>query len=95
MNVILKTEPARFIENNGIGRALALGNATRFDVALADPRYVMVTVAQDELPKGVDVLKGLVQHNRLQLGDMGAFPVPGYTRSSPRLGPYDGCWARS
>jgi hypothetical protein len=37
----------------------------------------MVTVAQDGLPKDTDVLRALVAHNRLQLGDMGAFPCAG------------------
>jgi uncharacterized protein YcbX len=77
MNVVLNTQPVGFIENDWIGQALAVGKTTRFDIALADPRCVMVTLAQDELPKDTDVLKGLVRHNRLQLGDMGAFPCAG------------------
>jgi len=75
--VVLNTQPVGFIENDWIGQALAVGKTTRFDIALADPRCVMVTLAQDELPKDTDVLKGLVRHNRLQLGDMGAFPCAG------------------
>jgi uncharacterized protein YcbX len=77
MNVILKTEPKGFIENDWIGRTLGMGETTRFSVTLPDPRCVMVTVAQDGLPKDTEVLKALVRHNRLQLGDMGAFPCAG------------------
>jgi uncharacterized protein YcbX len=77
MNVILKTEPVGLIENNWIGHTLAVGEAPRLSVALADPRCVMVTVAQDDLPKDTDILKALVRHNRLQLGDLGAFPCAG------------------
>jgi hypothetical protein len=85
MNVVLRTEPEGFIENDWIGRTLGMGETTRFSVTLPDPRCVMVTVAQDGLPKDTDVLRALVAHNRLQLGDMGAFPVPGFTGLSPLL----------
>lgn len=77
MNVILKTEPADFIENNWIGHTLALGNTTRLTVALNDPRCVMVTVAQDDLPKDTEILRALVRHNRVKLGDLGEFPCAG------------------
>ena len=37
----------------------------------------MTTLAQDELPRSSDVLKTLVQHNRLPIGDNGSFPCAG------------------
>jgi uncharacterized protein len=77
MNVILKTDPAGFIENDWIGHSLDVGEATRLSVAFLDPRCVMVTLAQDGLPKDTDVLRALVRHNRAQLGDLGAFPCAG------------------
>jgi uncharacterized protein YcbX len=77
MNVILRTVPAGFVENDWIGRMLSAGDEVRLSVALADPRCVMVTLAQDGLAKDTDVLKALVRYNRLQLGDMGAFPCAG------------------
>ena len=76
MNVVLRTEAAGFIENDWVGRTLELGE-TRLAAALLDPRCVMVTLAQDDLPKDTDVLKALVRHNRIQLGDLGAFPCAG------------------
>jgi MOSC domain-containing protein len=38
-------------------------------------RYV--TLAQYDLPKDTDVLRALVRDNRLQPGDLGAFPCAG------------------
>ena len=77
MNVIVDTREAGFIENNWIGRELVLGDGIRFAVALPDPRCVMTTLAQDELPRDTDVLRALVRHNRIQVGDAGLFPCVG------------------
>jgi uncharacterized protein len=37
----------------------------------------MVTLAQEDLPKDTDVLRALVRHNRVKLGDLGEFPCAG------------------
>jgi hypothetical protein len=77
MNVIVGTEEAGFVENDWVGRELAIGDGVRLSVALPDPRCVMTTLAQDELPRDTDVLRTLVQHNRVQVGDAGRFPCAG------------------
>jgi uncharacterized protein YcbX len=77
MNVILKTERTGFVENGWVGHSLGLGDKARLDVALFDPRCVMTTIAQDGLPKDTDILRTLVDHNRLQVGDLGRFPCAG------------------
>jgi uncharacterized protein YcbX len=77
MNVILKTEQVGFIENEWIGHTLGLGEATQLSVAFLDPRCVMVTLAQDGLPRDAEVLRALVRHNRVKLGDLGEFPCAG------------------
>ena len=77
MNVIVGTTEAGFIENDWIGHELTIGDAVRLNVALADPRCVMTTLAQDELPMDTDVLRTLTRHNRLQVGDAGQFPCAG------------------
>jgi uncharacterized protein YcbX len=77
MNVTLKTEPSGFVENDWIGKTLELGQTTRLSVALHDPRCVMVTLAQHGLPNDADILRALVRDNRIQLGDLGAFPCAG------------------
>jgi uncharacterized protein YcbX len=77
MNLIIDTEEAGFVENNWIGHELALGDAIRIHVAMPDSRCVMTTLAQDELPRDNEILRSLVQHNRLQVGDTGLFPCAG------------------
>ena len=77
MNLIVGTTEAGFIENDWIGHDLTIGDAVRLNVALADPRCVMTTLAQDELPRDTEVLRTLTQHNRLQVGDAGQFPCVG------------------
>ena len=77
MNVIVDTEEGGFVENDWIGHELALGDAVRLGVALPDPRCVMTTLAQEELPKDTEVLRTLTQHNRVQVGAAGLFPCAG------------------
>lgn len=77
MNVIVDSEQAGFIENEWVGRQLALGDEVRTHVAMPDARCVMTTLAQDDLPKDTEVLRALVRHNRLQVGDLGQFPCAG------------------
>jgi hypothetical protein len=71
------TEQPSFIENGWVGHKLQLGDGTRVNVALLDPRCVMATLAQDDLPQDTDVLRTLVRHNRMQIGDFGQFPCAG------------------
>jgi uncharacterized protein len=77
MNVIVGTSEAGFVENEWIGRELAIGDAVRLKVALPDPRCVMTTLAQEDLPKDTEILRTLTRHNRLQVGDGGRFPCAG------------------
>jgi uncharacterized protein YcbX len=77
MNVIVATEEGGFVENDWIGQELALGEAVRLGVALPDPRCVMTTLAQEELPKDTGVLRTLTRHNRVQVGAAGLFPCAG------------------
>ena len=77
MNVIVETERSGFIENDWVDHQLALGDAVRLNVALPDPRCVMTTLAQDDLAKDTEVLRALVRHNKLQVGELGQFPCAG------------------
>ncbi len=77
MNVIVGTKEAGFVENDWIGHKLAIGDAVQLSVALPDPRCVMTTLAQDELPNDTDVLRTLTRHNRIQVGAAGQFPCAG------------------
>jgi uncharacterized protein len=77
MNIILKTERPGFVENDWVGHTLALGGDAQLSIALLDPRCVMTTLAQEDLPQDTDVLRTLVRHNRVQLGELGQFPCAG------------------
>jgi uncharacterized protein len=77
MNVIVDSEGAGFVENDWVGHELSVGDATRLRVALPDPRCVMTTLAQGDIPKDTDVLRALVRHNKLQVGNLGQFPCAG------------------
>jgi len=76
MNVIVDTDDAGFVENDWIGRVLAIGEGVRLRVTMPDPRCVMTTLAQDDLPTDIDVLRTLTRHNRVQVG-AGRFPCAG------------------
>jgi hypothetical protein len=77
MNVIVGTEKGGFVENDWVDHELAIGEAVRLGVAMADPRCVMTTLAQEDLPKDTEVLRTLAQHNRVQVGAAGLFPCAG------------------
>ncbi|HYM16629.1 MAG TPA: MOSC N-terminal beta barrel domain-containing protein [Dehalococcoidia bacterium] len=77
MNVIVETGDAGFVENAWVGKAVAVGGDVRLQIALPDPRCVMTTLAQDDLPADTDVLRALVKHNRLDLGPLGHYPCAG------------------
>jgi uncharacterized protein YcbX len=58
-------------------RQLAIGDVARVNVALPDPRCVMTTLGQDDLPNDTNVLRTLVRHNRIEVGSAGQFPCAG------------------
>lgn len=77
MNVIVTTSQPGFVENGWTDRELALGSRVRLNVALPDPRCVMTTLAQEDLPKDAEVLRALVRHNRIDLPGLGRYPCAG------------------
>lgn len=77
MNVIVETEQPGFVENEWVGHELLLGDRVRLGIAMADPRCVMTTLAQDDLAADMDVMRALVRHNKIPVGDLGQRPVAG------------------
>ena len=67
MNVIAATPASGFVENGWIGRRLAIGDDVVLNVALPDPRCVMPSLEQEELPRDPRILKALAQHNRIDI----------------------------
>lgn len=76
MNVILGTHGSGFVENDWIGRGLEIGEGVRLRVALPDPRCVMTTLAQGDLPKDTEILRTLARHNRTDVAG-GLYPCAG------------------
>ncbi len=77
MNVIVDAKEEGFVENDWIGHSLELGDGVRLRMAIPDPRCVMTTLAQEDLPKDTEILRTLTQHNRIQVGDGGKYPCAG------------------
>ena len=77
MNIIVETEAAGFVENGWLGRELSIGNEVRLSVSIPDPRCVMTTLAQEDLPKDTEVLRTLVRNNRLDVAGAGRYPCAG------------------
>lgn len=67
MNVIVETPARGFVENEWPGRTLAIGDDVRLRVALPDPRCVMPSLAQEDLPRDPRILKALARHNRIDV----------------------------
>ena len=76
MNVIVDTDDNGFVENDWVGDALEIGEQVRLSVALPDPRCVMTTLAQGDLPKDTEILRTLVRHNRIDVAG-GLYPCAG------------------
>jgi uncharacterized protein YcbX len=77
MNIVVRTEHPGFVENSWVGNRLTIGENVRLMVTMPDPRCVMTTLAQNELPKDTNVLKTLIEHNRLDIMGTGKFPCAG------------------
>lgn len=69
-NIVLQTADGRagFVENEWIGRTLALGDAVRLRITGPCPRCVMTTLSQADLPKDLGILRTAAQHNQTNVG---------------------------
>lgn len=57
-----------FVENDWIGKTIAIGADTRIQVTGPCPRCVMTTLAQGDLPKDPAILKTAARHNAARVG---------------------------
>jgi uncharacterized protein YcbX len=76
MNVIVDSSKQGFVENEWVGHTLMVGDDVRLGVSLPDPRCVMPSLAQDDLPRDPRILKALAQHNRIDVAGM-RYPCAG------------------
>jgi uncharacterized protein len=77
MNLIVDPDAEGFVENDWIGHTLAVGDGVSLPVTLADPRCVMITLPQGDLPKDPGILRTAARHNRLDIPDVGLYPCVG------------------
>ena len=77
MNLIVDPDADGFVENEWIGHTLAVGDGVSLPVTLADPRCVMTTLPQGDLPKDPGILRAAAQHNRLDIPGVGLYPCVG------------------
>lgn len=69
-----------FVENDWVGKTLAIGDTVRLSITGPCPRCVMTTMAQSELPSDVDVLRTAVKHNQGNVGIYASVTQPGIVR---------------
>ena len=67
MNVIVRTREPGFVEHDWVGCGLQVGGSVQLAVSIPDPRCVMPTLVQEDLPKDNGILRALVRHNRLDV----------------------------
>ncbi|HMD95675.1 MAG TPA: MOSC domain-containing protein [Trebonia sp.] len=69
-NIIVATGPSAdgFVENDWVGRTVALGDSVRLRVIMVTGRCVMTTLPQFDLPKDAAILRTAVQHNNAAVG---------------------------
>ena len=65
MNLILDTGAPGFIENGWLGRQVGLGDAAWLRITEPDGRCVMTTMAQDDLPDDPDIMRTMMEYNRI------------------------------
>lgn len=67
-NVVVDAGDAGFVENDWVGRELALGDEVRVRIVKPCPRCVMTTLPQFDLPKDPGILRTAAKHNGANVG---------------------------
>lgn len=57
-----------FVENDWVGKTLAIGNEVRLSITEPCPRCIMTTMPQGELPRDMEILRSAVKHNGGHIG---------------------------
>jgi uncharacterized protein YcbX len=82
-NIVIDTAttPDGFPEKAWVGHTLAIGDSVRLSVKIPCPRCVMTTLAQEDLPRDLGILRTAAQHT-------GHFDVPGNGTLAALVGVY-------
>ncbi len=68
-NIVVGTEDGDgFVENDWVGRTLALGDEVRLNITKPCSRCVMTTLPQGDLPKDPGILRAAAKHNEVNVG---------------------------
>lgn len=67
-NVVVDAGDAGFVENDWVGRELALGDQVRLRIVKPCPRCVMTTLPQFDLPRDPGILRAAAKHNGANVG---------------------------
>lgn len=67
-NIVVAGDGQGFVENDWIGRTVAIGDEVRLRISGPCPRCVMTTLAQGDLPKDAGILRAAAQHNEASVG---------------------------
>src|SRR5712664_119710 len=66
--VSMPGEDHGFVENDWVGRTVAIGDNVRLAITEPCARCVMITLPQDDLPKDSGILRTAAQHNAVNVG---------------------------
>jgi uncharacterized protein YcbX len=86
-NIVVATgaDQKGFVENDWIGRIVAIGDEVRLQITGACPRCVMTTLPQSDLPKDPGILRTAAQHNQANVGVYADVIAGGTTRRGDRV----------
>lgn len=77
-NLLLDDAGEGFVENDWVGRTLAIGaDGAGVAVTLPTMRCVMTTLAQGDLPQDRSTLRTIAQHNRVEITGFGTWACAG------------------
>lgn len=67
-NIVVETPAKDFVENDWVGRTIAIGDEVRLSITAPCPRCVMTTLAQGDLPRDLGVLRTAAKNNNAHVG---------------------------
>lgn len=81
-NIVVETDAGvnDFVENEWIGRTLAIGDTVRLSITRPCSRCVMTTLPQADLPRDHGILRAAAQHNQAHVGVYAAVVQGGTVR---------------
>jgi uncharacterized protein len=85
-NIVVSADPELgFVENDWVGRTIAIGDQVRLRVTGPCGRCVMITLPQGDLPKDAGILRAAAQHNGAHVGVYAGVLAGGAIRRGDRV----------